>query len=103
MLYDIRLTVRWIGAAASVWVLVLTLAQFTEPVRAQGSGTSDTWVPIGPPGASYIGALVIEPLTATTIYASSTPDRTIFKSTDGGSSWTALTPLPPGGITEVGD
>ena len=101
MLYDIRLTVRWIGAAASVWVLVLTLAQFTEPVRAQGSGTSDTWVPIGPPGASYIGALVIEPLTATTIYASSTPDHTIFKSTDGASSWTALTPLPPGGITEL--
>jgi len=98
---DIRLTARWIGATASVSALVLALAQFTEPVRAQGGSTGDTWVPIGPPGASRIGALAIEPLTPTTIYASSTADHTIFKSTDGGSSWTALTPLPVGGITEL--
>jgi photosystem II stability/assembly factor-like uncharacterized protein len=101
MLSDIRLTARWIGAAVSAWALVLALALLTEPVRAQGGGTGDTWVPIGPPGASYVGALAIEPLTPTTIYASSTPDHTIFKSTDSGSSWTALTPLPVGGITEL--
>jgi hypothetical protein len=40
-------------------------------------------------------------LTPTTIYASSTPDHTIFKSIDGGANWTALTPLPAGGITEL--
>jgi photosystem II stability/assembly factor-like uncharacterized protein len=94
MLYEIRLTARWVGAAAAV--SVLALAPMTQPVRAQGGGTSDTWVPIGPPGASSIGVLAIDPLTPTTIYASSF--NTIFKSTDGGRSWTALTPFQ-GGIT----
>ena len=99
MLSDIRLNARWIGAAASVWVLVLTLAQFTEPVRAQGGSTGETWVQIGPPGVGNIGLIAIDPLTPTTIYAKSVSNYTIFKSTDGGRSWTGLTALPPGGIT----
>jgi photosystem II stability/assembly factor-like uncharacterized protein len=97
MFSEIRRTARWLGAVAMVWLAVVLLA---EPVRAQGGGTSDTWVQRGPapPGTSSF-SVVIAPLTPTTMYARSTPDLPLFKSTDGGRSWTALAPLPPGGRT----
>src|SRR5438445_13794543 len=40
-------------------------------------------------GTGNIAALAIDPVTPTTLYAG-TCDRGLFKSTDGGASWTAI-------------
>jgi hypothetical protein len=54
----------------------------------------DTWTSRGPEGVP-VEALAIDPLTPTTLYAA-TRGFGVFKSTDGGASWSAAnTGLPP--------
>src|SRR5438445_13664732 len=60
---------------------VLALAILLLPTR--GAVPAYPWH-----GTGNIAALAIDPLTPTTLYAG-TCDRGLFKSTDGGASWTA--------------
>ena len=67
-----------------------------EAGAVQGSGLlksssgGQRWRPVGPPWlADYLGVLVIDPATTTTLYAGS--GEGLAKSTDGGNSWEALT------------
>src|SRR6266513_354651 len=63
----------------------------TSSMTAQGGINS--WTSIGPDGG-WIFALAIDPVTPTTLYAS-TYRSGVFKSTNGGESWSAVnTGLP---------
>ncbi len=64
-------------------VLALLVAGFG--VRVVNAGHL-TWTPIGPEGG-YMTNIVVAPTTPATIYAAAS-DSGLFKSTDGGTSWT---------------
>ncbi len=49
--------------------------------------TAGLWTSIGPEGGSTIRRLLVDPVTPTTVYASS--ELGIYKSTDGGLTWVA--------------
>ncbi len=72
---------------ASAFVVIGLLGLFTTgPVHA---GVNQ-WTTNGPEGRPVsIAALAIDPLTPTTVYASISSGG-VFKSTDGGASWTAM-------------
>src|SRR5438874_32924 len=62
----------------------------TSSMTAEGGINS--WTSIGPQGGS-IKALAIDPMTPATLYAGT--NAGVFKSTDGGGSWSAInTSLP---------
>jgi len=68
------------AVAITVWA-VLGLSP-----RAGQSGVN-VWTSLGPEGGN-IGALAIHPVTPQTLYAGT--GGGVFKSTDGGGTWTAM-------------
>jgi len=65
-------------------LLTLLLLSRAIPVSAE----ENIWTSLGPEGGT-INSLVIDPLTPTTLYAGTDGGR-VFKSTNGGESWSAL-------------
>src|SRR5437016_2862110 len=53
------------------------------------------WTAIGPEGGT-VTALAINPATPTTLYAGTFSGAGVFKSTNGGASWTAINSGLPG-------
>jgi len=76
---------RWIAP----WV-VLALALLPRFAAAQANSV---WTPIGPNGAAVF-ALVADPFDATVLYAG-TSFGGVYKTTDGGQSWSHLPSLAP--------
>jgi hypothetical protein len=60
-----------------------------EEVSAGDTAETNVWTSIGPDGG-IIYTLAIDPKTPTTLYAG-IDDGGVFKSTDGGRSWSAVT------------
>src|SRR5438874_1144866 len=52
-------------------------------------GGINSWTSTNGPGGGPIGALAIDPVTPTTLYAG-TDSNGVFKSTNGGASWSAV-------------
>jgi hypothetical protein len=52
-------------------------------------GQARTWTSVGPDGGGSVRTLALDPKSPATIYAG-TPADGIFKSSDGGTSWTAV-------------
>src|SRR5262249_519160 len=83
------------------WLLVLCAGRgvgLLLGLRGAGSGGgarggNNVWTSLGP-GGEPVGALAIDPIPPTTLYAG-TGGNGVFKSTNGGSSWSAVnTGLP---------
>jgi photosystem II stability/assembly factor-like uncharacterized protein len=66
-------TTDWDGVAGAVW-------------KSSDAGTS--WQNVWPIGISYISAIIVDSQNAGTIYVAS--DVGLFRTTDGGSSWSAI-------------
>ncbi len=49
------------------------------------------WTSLGPEGGN-VSVLVIDPVTTTTFYAGTWGGSGVYKSIDGGTSWSAITP-----------
>jgi photosystem II stability/assembly factor-like uncharacterized protein len=58
---------------------------WTGTALAQG----DTWTSLGGPDGGIVRALAVDPVTPSTVYAA-TDGGGVFKSADGGGSWTAI-------------
>lgn len=56
----------------------------------------DSWAPTGLAGVS-VSILAINPITPSTLYAAGGPSDTVYRSTNGGASWTAVSVGPPPG------
>jgi photosystem II stability/assembly factor-like uncharacterized protein len=68
-------------------------------LRAQAlhsEAAAGTWQPSGPDGGT-VGALTVDPTDADVVYAS-TQLGPLFKTTDGGESWHALSGFPTGSV-----
>ncbi len=74
----------------SAFLLAITLLCFLGGASALFAQVP-TWTSIGPEGGTIFG-LAIDPTTPTTLYAG-TFGGVVFKSADGGSSWSAVTDL----------
>src|SRR5215471_9484974 len=62
-------------------------------LAGEGEAGFNVWTSGGPPGVSNIAEVAVDPRVPTTVYAGvngSTNSRGMFKSTNGGSTWTAI-------------
>jgi hypothetical protein len=79
-------------------LILLSLVVLFALINAHAASAQSTWASIGPEGGP-VNALAIDPTTPTTLYAGTGVQDPldlrregggVFKSTDGGASWTAL-------------
>ena len=74
----------WPHAFLTLLFTVIVGLSSTTTVSAQ----TETWTTLGPEGGSIL-SLAVDPVAPTTLYAG-TVSGGIFKSTDGGGSWTLI-------------
>src|SRR5262245_5651597 len=70
------------------WLMLLAALLWMSVARVVHAG-NNVWTSLGPEVPIGVTGLAIDPLPPTTLYAG-TDGRDVFKSTDGGSSWSAL-------------
>src|SRR5438067_1831590 len=71
--------------------LLSILALLCPSLAGVASAGVNTWTTNGPAGAPWINTLAIDPLAPATLYAGGNRNFTVgavFKSTNGGGSWT---------------
>src|SRR6266571_4356974 len=84
-------TMCW-GTRVRPWVVLLSVLLWVNSARMVHAG-NNVWTSLGPEGG-IVQALALDPTTPTTVYAG-TRGGGVFKSTNGGNSWSAVnTGLP---------
>lgn len=76
----------WLGI--ELWLLIVVLANGFDLPRATAQVMTGSPIGGGPPGGA-VEAIVLDPRDPATVYAA-TNWSGVFKSTDGGQSWTAI-------------
>jgi photosystem II stability/assembly factor-like uncharacterized protein len=71
------------GLAAACAAVFLTSAHTAQ-------AGINVWTSHGPPGSVYVTALAIDPTMHGTLYAGTQGGGGVFKSTDGGGTWSAV-------------
>src|SRR5437660_130265 len=77
-----RKKLRFVSLGVFLGALLVTSSMTAE-------GGINSWTSTNGPGGGSIGALAIDPVTPSTLYAGAYSGG-VFKSTDGGGSWTAV-------------
>src|SRR6266852_3350799 len=83
-------TMRW-RTSVRPWLVLLSALLWASSASIVHAG-NNIWTSLGP-GDAFVNALAIDPRTSTTLYAGT--NGGVFKSTDGGNTWSAVnTGLP---------
>src|SRR2546426_3782826 len=77
-----RKELRFVSLGVLLGALLVTSSMTAE-------GGINSWTSTNGPGGGSIGTLAIDPVTPSTLYAGAYSGG-VFKSTDGGGSWTAV-------------
>jgi photosystem II stability/assembly factor-like uncharacterized protein len=78
-----------------------TLYAGTQSGPYRSSDAGETWSPLALPGQEQlVWSILLDPDDSRTIYAG-TQHTTIYRSRDGGRSWTELSPPPPSGMVNM--
>lgn len=76
------------GLAPSFFVLFSWAAHATDELHSHSGANGNQWIPLSPEEGS-VQALVIDRTNPSTLYAG-TEGAGVFRSTDGGDTWTAI-------------